>query len=124
MVDKADSLLRLGTSAWSSPSWVGVFYPQGTNPADYLVRYAEKYGCVEIDSTFYRIPSVSMIRKWYVDTPKGFLFAAKVPQVITHEKVIEDCEEDVAAFLKAMSRLKEKLGALLLQFSLLQQESF
>jgi uncharacterized protein YecE (DUF72 family) len=80
--------------------------------------------CVEIDSTFYHIPSVSMIRKWYVDTPKGFLFAAKVPQVITHEKVIEDCEQDVAAFLKAMSGLKENLGALLLQFPYFNKKAF
>jgi uncharacterized protein YecE (DUF72 family) len=116
MAPSSNTLLRLGTSAWSNPSWVGVFYPEGTKPSDYLARYAEKYDCVEIDSTFYRIPSSSMIKKWYQDTPEGFLFAAKVPQVITHEKVMLDCEQELSEFLKSVSGLKEKLGPLLLQF--------
>jgi uncharacterized protein YecE (DUF72 family) len=124
MTSPKKALLRLGTSAWSNPSWVGVFYPDGIKPADYLARYAEKYDCVEIDSTFYRIPSSSMIRKWYLDTPEGFLFAAKVPQAITHEKVMLDCEQDVAAFLEAMSGLKEKLGPLLLQFPYFNKKAF
>jgi uncharacterized protein YecE (DUF72 family) len=124
MVNEANSLLRLGTSAWSNPSWVGVFYPAGAKPADYLARYAEKYDCVEIDSTFYRIPSTSMIKKWYQDTPEGFLFAAKVPQVITHEKVLLDCEPEMAGFLKSVSGLKEKLGPLLLQFPYFNKKAF
>jgi len=88
MAYQTDSQLRLGTSAWSKPNWVGFFYPDATKPGDYLARYAEKYDCVEIDSTFYRILSSSMIKKWDQDTPKGFLFAPKVPQVITHEKAL------------------------------------
>jgi uncharacterized protein YecE (DUF72 family) len=90
----------------------------------YLTRYAEKYDCVEIDSTFYRIPSSSMIKKWYQDTPEGFLFAAKVPQVITHEKVMLDCEPEMTEFLKAMTGLKEKLGPLLLQFPYFNKTAF
>jgi uncharacterized protein YecE (DUF72 family) len=124
MVNEANSLLKLGTSAWSNPSWVGVFYPAGTKPADYLARYAEKYDCVEIDSTFYRVPSAFMIRKWYGDTPKGFLFAAKVPQVITHEKILLDCEQEMAAFLKAVSGLREKLGPILMQFPYFNKKAF
>jgi uncharacterized protein YecE (DUF72 family) len=118
------ALLKLGTSAWSNPSWVGVFYPDGTKPSEYLARYAEKYHCVEIDSTFYRVPTSTMIRKWYLDTPEGFLFAAKVAQVITHEKVMLDCEQDLAAFLKSISGLKEKLGPLLLQFPYFNKKAF
>jgi uncharacterized protein YecE (DUF72 family) len=117
-------LLKLGTSAWSNPSWVGVSYPAGTKPADYLVLYAEKYNCVEIDSTFYRIVSSSMIKKWYQDTPEGFLLAANVPQVITHEKVMLDCEQEMSGFLKSVSGLKEKLGPLLLQFPSFTKKAF
>jgi uncharacterized protein YecE (DUF72 family) len=124
MAPSSNALLRLGTSAWSNPSWVGVFYPDGTKPADYLARYAEKYDCVEIDSTFYRIPTISMIRKWYQDTPEGFLFAAKVPQVITHEKVMLDCKQEMSEFLKSVSGLKEKLGPLLLQFPYFNKKAF
>jgi uncharacterized protein YecE (DUF72 family) len=65
-----------------------------------------------------------MIRKWYGDTPRDFLFAAKVPQVTTHEKVMEDCEQDLTTFLKAMGGLKEKLGPLLLQFPYFNLEIF
>jgi uncharacterized protein YecE (DUF72 family) len=124
MAPSSKALLRLGTSAWSNPSWVGVFYPDGTKPCDYLARYADKYDCVEIDSTFYRIPTASMIKKWYQDTPEGFLFAAKVPQVITHEKVMLDCEQELSEFLKSVSGLKEKLGPLLLQFPYFNKKAF
>jgi uncharacterized protein YecE (DUF72 family) len=78
--------LRLGTSSWSSEDWVGTFYPPGTPPADFLPEYAKHFDTVEVDSTFYRSPSRSMVKNWRERTPPGFVFAAKVPQVITHEK--------------------------------------
>jgi uncharacterized protein YecE (DUF72 family) len=118
------ALLRLGTSAFSNPSWVGVFYPPGTQPADYLACYAARFNCVEVDNTFYRIPSVQMVHKWYSDTPKEFVFAAKVPQIITHEKVLVDCQEDLTSFLNAIGGLKEKLGPLLLQFPYFNKAAF
>jgi uncharacterized protein YecE (DUF72 family) len=117
-------LLRLGTSAWSNPTWEGVFYPPGIRASEYLSVYARKYDCVEIDNTFYRIPSPLIVRKWDVDTPSNFLFTAKVPQVITHEKVMEDCREDLALYLNAMEGLKNKLGALLLQFPYFNKKAF
>jgi uncharacterized protein YecE (DUF72 family) len=116
--------LRLGTSAWSNQSWVGVFYPVGTKPADYLARYAEKFDCVEIDSTFYRAPTAALIKKWAGDTPAGFQFAAKVPQRITHEKVLVDCREELSDFLRAMDGLGDKLGPLLLQFPYFNKSVF
>ncbi len=118
------TLLRLGTSAYSNPSWVGVFYPKGTQPGDYLAYYASRFNCVELDNTFYRIPSETIVRKWYTDTPEGFVFAAKVPQVITHEKVMVGCQEDLNDFLKVMSGLQEKLGPLLLQFPYFNKTAF
>ena len=57
-----------------------------------------------------------MVRKWHEDTPPDFIFAAKVPRIITHEKVLENCQEDLTAFLKAMEALEDKRGPLLLQF--------
>jgi len=116
--------LRLGTSSWSSEDWVGPFYPPGTAPADYLSAYAQHFDTVEIDSTYYRIPSESMVRNWRVRTPQGFIFTAKFPQVITHEKVMQDCGEDVAGFLRAMSLLEDRLGPLLLQFPYFNKKAF
>ncbi len=108
--------VRLGTSGWSYKSWAGVFYPDGTAPADYLRRYAEHFDTVEIDSTFYRIPTARMVEGWAAATPPRFVFAAKVPQVITHEKRLQGCEAEVGLFLERVGRLGEKCGPLIFQF--------
>jgi uncharacterized protein YecE (DUF72 family) len=116
--------LRLGTSSWSSEDWVGTFYPPGTAPADFLGAYARHFDTVEVDSTYYRIPSESMVRNWRARTPPGFTFAAKFPQVITHEKVLQDCREELANFLRTMSLLEDRLGPLLLQFPYFNKKAF
>jgi len=116
--------LRLGTSSWSSQDWVGVFYPAGTAPADFISEYAKHFDTVEVDSTFYRTPSPAMVRNWAARTPDGFLVAAKFPQVITHEKVLVDCAREVSEFLKAMDLLGDKLGPLLIQFPYFNKQAF
>ncbi|MGD0125334.1 MAG: DUF72 domain-containing protein [Terriglobia bacterium] len=116
--------LRLGTSSWSSQDWVGVFYPAGTAPADFISEYAKHFDTVEVDSTFYRTPSPAMVRNWAARTPDGFLVAAKFPQVITHERVLVDCASEVSEFLKAMDLLGDKLGPLLIQFPYFNKQAF
>ena len=101
--------LRVGTSSWSAESWVGTFYPQGTAPHEYLAHYASRFDTVEVDATLYRTPTERMVDGWRDKTPPGFLFAAKVPQIITHEKLLESCADDLGAFLKVMKRLGEIL---------------
>ncbi|HEU5179902.1 MAG TPA: DUF72 domain-containing protein [Candidatus Polarisedimenticolia bacterium] len=110
------SSLRIGASSWSAPSWEGVFYPKGTLPAEYLPFYAAEFDTVEVDATFYRTPSSRMVDAWRERTPPGFLFAAKVPQVITHEKLLADCAAEMNEFVTTMDRLGDKLGPLLFQF--------
>lgn len=109
--------IHLGTQGWSYKSWDGVFYPEGTPPGEYLAEYAKKLSVVEIDSTFYASPRALTVKKWDNDTPRDFKFTAKFPQKITHEKMLKDAEPDAVYFLDAMSKLGEKLGPLLLQFS-------
>lgn len=116
--------LRLGTSSWSSEDWVGPFYPAGTPPADFLNLYAQRFDTVEVDSTYYRIPSESMVRNWRARTPPEFIFAAKFPQVITHKKVLRDCREELGDFLRAMALLEDRLGPLLLQFPYFNKQAF
>ncbi len=116
--------IRLGTSSFSAAGWEGSFYPAGTKSADYLRYYATKYDAVEVDSTFYGTPALATVKSWHAKTPPGFLFAAKVPQVITHQKMLVDCDEDFFLFLKAMDGLGEKLGPLLLQFAYFNQGRF
>jgi uncharacterized protein YecE (DUF72 family) len=109
-------LIRLGTSAFTAAGWAGSFYPANLRPAEYLSYYATQFDTVEVDSTFYRAPSERTVRGWYAKTPPGFIFAAKFPQAITHDKVLVDCDAEVSEFLAAMDALGEKLGPLLLQF--------
>ena len=116
--------IRLGTSAFTAAGWEKAFYPAGMKPAEYLTYYATQFDTVELDNTFYRTPAVDTVRGWYAKTPKDFLFAAKVPRVVTHEKALKDAEADLAAFLKVMDALGEKLGPLLFQFGYFNKKAF
>lgn len=116
--------IHLGTSAFTADGWVGSFYPDDLKPADYLTYYATKFDTVEVDSTFYRTPSPSTVRGWNEKTPKGFLLATKIPRVITHEKVLKDCEGDFKKFLDTMDIMGDKLGPLLFQFGYFNKGAF
>jgi uncharacterized protein YecE (DUF72 family) len=107
--------LYLGTQGWSYPSWVGPLYPPGTPAAQYLEMYASQFNTVELDTTFYAVPPASTVAGWRARTPAGFLFAAKFPKTITHDKGLVDCAEETTVFLERMTELDLKLGPLLLQ---------
>jgi len=116
--------LRIGTSAFTAAGWPGKFYPEGLPEREYLSYYATKFDIVEVDSTFYRTPALTTVKGWHSKTPPGFLFTAKVPQRITHEKVLVDCEAEFSEFLKVMDALGEKLGPLLFQFGYFNKKVF
>ncbi len=102
---------------WSYTFWRGSFYPEKLAPNEFLAYYAKQFNTVEVDSTFYRIPRKQTVTDWKEQTPAGFLFSLKFPQIITHVKMLKDCEEETRIFLERVKLLKEKLGPLLLQFS-------
>jgi uncharacterized protein YecE (DUF72 family) len=108
--------LRLGTIGWSYNFWRGKFYPNKTIPKNYLLYYASQFNTVEVDSTFYRIPSQTTVVNWRQQTPENFLFSLKFPQMITHVRMLKDCEYETDVFLGRVSLLGDKLGVLLLQF--------
>jgi uncharacterized protein YecE (DUF72 family) len=116
--------IRLGTSAFTAAGWEGAFYPTGMQPRDFLSYYATKFDTVEVDSTYYRTPSASVVTGWANKVPPGFLLSAKIPQVITHEKCLLDCDADLKSFLDGMGIMGEKLGPLLLQFPYFNQKAF
>lgn len=116
--------LRIGTSAFTAAGWPGTFYPEGLPEREYLAYYATKFDTVEVDSTFYRTPSMATVQGWRDKTPNGFVFAAKVPQVITHEKVLADCDKEFNQFVLTIDLLGEKLGPLLLQFGYFNKKVF
>jgi uncharacterized protein YecE (DUF72 family) len=107
----------IGTSAFTAVGGESSFYPPGMKPRDFLTYYATQFRTVEVDSTLYRTPSASTVVGWYEKTPPAdFIFAAKVPQVITHEKILVNCEAEFEEFVDRMDLLDEKLGPLLFQF--------
>lgn len=116
--------LLVGTSSWSSTDWVGPFYPPNLKPGQFIEAYARKFRTVEIDSTYYSIPAPQVVAGWRDKTPPGFIFAAKIPGVITHQKVLKDCQADLTAFLNSMALLGDRLGPLLLQFPYFNRNIF
>ena len=105
--------LRVGTCGWSFQDWRGPFYPSGTQ--DELAHYATQFSAVEIDSTWYHIPSEKTVGSWHRRTPDDFLFCPKMPGEITHEKLLEDVEDLTTQFLETISHLNEKLDCILVQ---------
>jgi uncharacterized protein YecE (DUF72 family) len=116
--------ILLGTSAFTAMGWEGSFYPKGMKPAEFLTYYATKFDTVEVDSTFYRTPAISTVNGWANKTPEGFVFALKVPQVVTHEKVLLDCEAEFGHFVDTAAILDDKLGPMLLQFPYFNKMAF
>ena len=116
--------ILLGTSAFTAAGWQGSFYPSGIKPAHFLSYYARQFQTVEVDSTFYRTPSISTVNGWYEKTPPDFVFAAKVPRVITHDKVLVDCEKEFDEFIYRIGLLNDKLGPMLLQFPYFNTTAF
>jgi uncharacterized protein YecE (DUF72 family) len=108
--------LFLGTSSFTASGWSGTFYPEGLKPADYLAHYASKFRSVEIDCTYYASPSASTVIGWRDKTPDDFIFAVKIPQSITHDKVLVDCDTEFREFIEVMDILGDKLGTLIFQF--------
>jgi uncharacterized protein YecE (DUF72 family) len=107
--------LRIGCSGWSYKDWQGIFYPKDFLARDYLRFYSSVFNCVEIDSSFYRVPSASMISQWKNSTPSGFLFSPKLPKKITHEKKLVDSEATLTYFYSVLNKLGPKLGPIAIQ---------
>jgi uncharacterized protein YecE (DUF72 family) len=114
---------------------VGPFYPPGTKPGDYLRYYARKFDTVEIDATYYAIPRASVVDGWLDKTPESFLVAAKFPRSMVHagrgpvpdgSKILvpEETYHERDEFLKVMSRLRGRLGPLVLQFPYFSKKVF
>ena len=105
--------LHAGTMGWSYDFWIGNFYPEGSQ--DLLTEYAKNFDTVEINNTFYRIPSRDIVRKWKEEVPDEFIFSAKFPRKITHIKMLQDCTEELLVFIEHLSLLENKLGPMLIQ---------
>ena len=107
--------IHIGTSGWHYGHWVGPFYPIGMKPADFLSHYARHFPAVEINNTFYRLPTPEVLAAWRASTPAGFVFACKASRYITHMKKLKDPEPGIRPFVDAVDVLGAKLGPILFQ---------
>lgn len=107
--------LRIGCSGWSYKDWAGHFYPKELPAKDFLKYYSGVFNCVEIDSSFYRIPNQGMVSQWRNNTPSNFVFSPKLPKKITHDNKLEGSESTLLYFYSVLSKLGPKLGPIAIQ---------
>jgi uncharacterized protein YecE (DUF72 family) len=107
--------VRAGTSGYSYKEWKGNFYPADLPTNGMLAYYAKQLSTVEINNTFYRMPTAKMLLGWAEQVPDGFAFVLKAPRRISHDKRLKDAGEDIAYLVKAMAALGSKRGPLLFQ---------
>jgi uncharacterized protein YecE (DUF72 family) len=105
----------IGTSGWHYNHWQDRFYPQTLSKAKWLEFYASRFTTVELNNSFYRLPSEAAFATWYESSPANFVFAVKVSRFVTHIKRLKDTGEAVGKFIDRAKILGEKLGPLLYQ---------
>lgn len=108
-------LIHIGTSGWQYDHWQGPFYPEDLSLSDFLAFYAQHFQAVEINNTFYQLPSEETLTHWRDITPPEFRFSVKASRYITHMKKLKDPVEPVTNFLKRVELLADKLGPILFQ---------
>ncbi len=106
---------HIGTSGWHYDHWRDRFYPEKLTKAEWLEFYVGHFTTVELNNSFYRLPSETAFANWYDSSPSNFTFAVKVSRFITHIKRLKNSEEAVANFITRAKILREKLGPLLYQ---------
>jgi uncharacterized protein YecE (DUF72 family) len=105
----------IGTSGYNYPEWRGTFYPEKFSTNKMLAFYAERFSTVEINYTFYRMPTEKLLQGWAEGTPEAFTFTLKAPRRITHDAKLQRCEDTLQAFCRTARTLGPKLAVLLFQ---------
>ena len=105
----------VGTSGYNYPEWRGTFYPEKFSTDKMLAYYAERFPTVEINYTFYRMPTEKLLAGWAAGTPDGFTFTLKAPRRITHDAKLQRCEDTLQTFCRTAKTLGPKLAVLLFQ---------
>jgi uncharacterized protein YecE (DUF72 family) len=110
-----DANIHIGTSGWQYSHWKGPFYPQELSMDDWLAYYAERFHTVEINNSFYQLPTKETLRQWRSKVPENFIFSFKASRFITHMKKLKDPESSLSRLLEVVSSLDGKLGPILFQ---------
>lgn len=107
--------IHVGTSGYNYPEWKGHFYPEDLSASKMFGFYAERFRTVEINYTFYRMPTLKITNAWLAQAPPGFTYALKAPRRITHELRLKDADDSVRFFCESARVLGPHLGPLLFQ---------
>lgn len=107
--------IHIGTSGWHYRHWRGIFYPDRLKTREWLAYYAEHFDCVEVNSTFYRMPEREVIAGWRDSVPSEFVFAVKAPRRITHFKKLKNCGGELNDFFGRLEAFGNSLGPVLFQ---------
>ena len=108
--------LHVGTSGYGYKEWKGIFYPEKISPKEMLHFYGERFNAVEINYTYYHMPTERLLASWAEQVPDDFVFVFKAPQIITHVKRLKEVGEEADYYFRTLSMLERKLGAVLCQF--------
>jgi len=107
--------IHIGTSGWNYKHWLGTFYPEDIKASNQLGYYASFLDAVEINNSFYALPTPERLAKWRLSTPKNFLFSVKASRYISHIKKLKGGGAITESFFSSVAMLKEKLGPILIQ---------
>jgi uncharacterized protein YecE (DUF72 family) len=108
--------INIGCSSYATASWQPLFFPEDLPKKQWFEYYCKYFNTYELNSTFYRFPTIKSLQSWYEKTPEGFKFSIKVPKTITHIKRLTDCREEIQKFYSISSEgLKDKLACVLFQ---------
>jgi uncharacterized protein YecE (DUF72 family) len=108
--------IRIGCSGFYNAHWKKIFYPETLPKNQWLDFYGKQFNTLEINSTFYKFPTVATLNNWYQKTPDDFVFTVKAPKLITHLNRFTNCQELVDEFYTVCEQgLKDKLSCLLFQ---------
>src|SRR5690606_12566083 len=102
--------VHIGCSGWHYKSWHGLIYPTDVPPRDWLRAYTHRFGTVELNNSFYRLPAEETFAAWREQVPRGFLFAVKASRFLTHIKRLRDPEEPLHRLLSHAKPLGPTLG--------------
>ncbi len=107
--------ILVGTSGWSYKEWKGSFYPPDQKPPGMLRYYAERFPTVEVNNTFYRMPTTALLESWCAEVPENFTFVLKASQKITHMRRLKDVDAEVKYFLETAQAMGDRLGVVFFQ---------
>jgi uncharacterized protein YecE (DUF72 family) len=108
--------VRIGTSGWHYKHWKGTFYPERIAGDQMLAAYIQSFDTVEINNSFYRLPTEEAVKAWVKHTPADFLFSVKASRYITHNRKLREPDQSIVRFMDMAAGFGRKLGPILFQF--------